>query len=161
MHLQRDERILWRYDDPGIENGASDQAYRAAEGTADFKKMYFQRSRRKKAGRNIFTRTRSAGKTDGSTLDDEEVEYSLISQKLNITLTVVRALEEQGVLEIKNHKIYRNPVKEKEQKRHFITYTEEQERAIRTFENDYKKGIRKTYLLYGVTGSGKTEVYME
>ena len=47
-------------------------------------------------------------------LDDEEVEYSLISQKLNITLTVVRALEEQGVLEIKNHKIYRNPVKEKE-----------------------------------------------
>lgn len=37
-------------------------------------------------------------------LDDEEVEYSLISQKLNITLTVVRALEEQGVLEIKNHK---------------------------------------------------------
>ncbi len=34
-------------------------------------------------------------------LDDEEVEYSLISQKLNITLTVVRALEEQGVLEIK------------------------------------------------------------
>lgn len=94
-------------------------------------------------------------------LDDEEVEYSLISQKLNITLTVVRALEEQGVLEIKNHKIYRNPVKEKEQQRHFITYTEEQERAIRTFENDYKKGIRKTYLLYGVTGSGKTEVYME
>lgn len=94
-------------------------------------------------------------------LDDEEVEYSLISQKLNITLTVVRALEEQGVLKIKNHKIYRNPVKEKEQQRHFITYTEEQERAIRTFENDYKKGIRKTYLLYGVTGSGKTEVYME
>ena len=94
-------------------------------------------------------------------LDDEEVEYSLISQKLNITLTVVRALEEQGVLEIKNHKIYRNPVKEKEQQRHFITYTEEQESAIRTFENDYKKGIRKTYLLYGVTGSGKTEVYME
>ena len=94
-------------------------------------------------------------------LDDEEVEYSLISQKLNITLTVVRALEEQGVLEIKNHKIYRNPVKEKEQQQHFITYTEEQERAIRTFENDYKKGIRKTYLLYGVTGSGKTEVYME
>ena len=52
-------------------------------------------------------------------LDDEEVEYSLISQKLNITLTVVRALEEQGVLEIKNHKIYRNPVKEKEQQQRY------------------------------------------
>ena len=31
-------------------------------------------------------------------LDDEEVEYSLISQKLNITLTVVRALEEQVIM---------------------------------------------------------------
>ena len=26
---------------------------------------------------------------------------------------------------------------------------------------DYEKGIRSTYLIKGVTGSGKTEVYME
>ena len=58
---------LWRYDDPGIENGASDQAYRAAEGTADFKKMYFQRSRRKEAGRISSQEPESAGKIDGST----------------------------------------------------------------------------------------------
>ena len=62
-----DERILWRYDDPGIENGASNQAYRAAEGTANFKKMYFQRSRRKEAGRISSQEPESAGKTDGST----------------------------------------------------------------------------------------------
>jgi len=52
---------------PGIENGASDQAYRAAEGTADFKKMYFQRSRRKEAGRISSQEPESAGKIDGST----------------------------------------------------------------------------------------------
>ena len=115
----------------------------------------------KKLEEYLYKNQKARARLMAALLDDEEVEYSLISQKLNITLTVVRALEEQGVLEIKNHKIYRNPVKEKEQQRHFITYTEEQERAIRTFENDYKKGIRKTYLLYGVTGSGKTEVYME
>ena len=40
-------------------------------------------------------------------------------------------------------------------------YTEEQQHAIDTFREDYLKGIRKTYLIYGVTGSGKTEVYME
>ena len=42
-----------------------------------------------------------------------------------------------------------------------MVYTEEQQHAIDTFREDYLKGIRKTYLIYGVTGSGKTEVYME
>ena len=42
-------------------------AYRAAEGTADFKKMYFQRSRRKEAGRISSQEPESAGKIDGST----------------------------------------------------------------------------------------------
>ena len=94
-------------------------------------------------------------------LDDQEVSYTLVSQKLGITLPVVRALEEQGVLAIKNHKIYRNPVREKEREQHFLTYTDEQEVAIQTFREDYDNGKKGTYLLYGVTGSGKTEVYME
>ena len=41
-----------------------------------------------------------------------------------------------------------------------ITYTTEQAEAIRRFSEDYDRGLRRTYLVYGVTGSGKTEVYM-
>ena len=66
-------------------------------------------------------------------LDDEEVEYCPLGEAEYHADGGESALEEQGVLEIKNHKIC-NPVKEKEQQRHFITYTKEQERAIRTFE---------------------------
>ena len=94
-------------------------------------------------------------------LDDEEIEYGWVSRKLGITLPVVRALEEQKVLKIVNQRIYRNPVKEKERTEHFLTYTEEQEKAIQIFKDNYRNGQQKTYLLYGVTGSGKTEVYME
>ncbi len=33
--------------------------------------------------------------------------------------------------------------------------------AVDAVWSDYEKGIRSTYLIKGVTGSGKTEVYME
>ncbi|MCI8639440.1 MAG: primosomal protein N' [Coprococcus sp.] len=94
-------------------------------------------------------------------LDDEEIDYSLVTKKLNITLAVVRALEEQKVLEVCAREVYRNPVRETRRDETKPVYTREQKQAIETFCRDYENGDRGTYLLYGVTGSGKTEVYME
>lgn len=37
---------------------------------------------------------------------------------------------------------------------------EYQQKAVNRFISDYAEGLRNTYLLYGITGSGKTEVYM-
>ena len=88
-------------------------------------------------------------------------DYELVTKKLNVTLPVIRALEEQGVLKIESEQVYRNPVKQAKKSQQEIIYTEEQRTAIQTFSRDYEQGLRKTYLLYGVTGSGKTEVYME
>ena len=45
-------------------------------------------------------------------LDDEILEYELVTKKLNITLPVIRALEEQGVLAIESEQVFRNPVKQ-------------------------------------------------
>lgn len=42
-----------------------------------------------------------------------------------------------------------------------LTLNEEQQEAVDAVWSDYEKGIRRTYLIKGVTGSGKTEVYME
>ena len=94
-------------------------------------------------------------------LDDPVLEYELVTKKLNITLNVIRALKEQGVIVLEEKQVYRNPVKETEQKRQEIIFTEEQQNVIGRFRQDYREGKRYTYLLYGVTGSGKTEVYME
>lgn len=94
-------------------------------------------------------------------MEREEWDYTEISKRYQISLSVVRALEEQKVLEIQTQRIYRNPVKEETVSQRPISYTEEQQQAIRRFETDYREGRRGTYLLYGVTGSGKTEVYME
>ena len=94
-------------------------------------------------------------------LDDAEVEYELVTKKLNITASVIRALEEQGVLCVETEQVYRNPVKQTVKEIYKLSYTQEQEQIIRRFKRDYEAGLRKTYLIHGVTGSGKTEVYME
>ena len=41
-----------------------------------------------------------------------------------------------------------------------LVLNDQQRRIVDTVTGDYRQGIRKTYLIHGVTGSGKTEVYM-
>ncbi len=94
-------------------------------------------------------------------LDNEVLEYEFVIHKLNVTRSVLVALETQGILKIESEQVFRNPIKNREQKWEQIQYTQEQQEAIDIFQEDCLKGVRKTYLLYGVTGSGKTEVYME
>ena len=62
---------------------------------------------------------------------------------------------------MRSQEAFRNPVRCEKQEAKKLEYTREQQEAIRTFQSDYEAGIRKTYLVYGITGSGKTEVYME
>lgn len=94
-------------------------------------------------------------------LDNEVLEYEFVIHKLNVTRTVLTALEEQEILRIESEQVWRNPIKKRDREQKKIVYTEEQQQAIELFEAYYDMDIQQTYLLYGVTGSGKTEVYME
>ncbi len=94
-------------------------------------------------------------------LDNELLEYEFVIHKLNVTRNVLVALEAQGILKIESEQVLRNPIKNREKEWTPIQYTKEQQVAIDVFREDWLKELRKTYLLYGVTGSGKTEVYME
>ena len=78
-------------------------------------------------------------------------DYELVTKKLNVTLPVIRALEEQGVLKIESEQVYRNPVKQSKKLQQEIIYTEEQQHVIQGFRQDYLCGTRRTYLLHGVT----------
>ena len=94
-------------------------------------------------------------------LDNEVLEYEFVINKLNVTRTVLTALEEQEILRIESEQVWRNPIKKRDRLQKEIVYTEEQQNAIDVFRENYLANEQKTYLLYGVTGSGKTEVYME
>ena len=94
-------------------------------------------------------------------LEQGELEWNVITQKLNVTTAVIRAMEEAGIVKVLRTTTYRNPVGHLSQKGYDKILNEEQQQAVDQIVSDYENNIRKTYLIKGVTGSGKTEVYME
>ncbi len=94
-------------------------------------------------------------------IEQPEQDYELVVKKLNVTLPVVRTLEEQGILRLESEEAFRNPVRYQITEKKPVGFNREQEEAIRRFWEDYRGGKYGTYLVYGVTGSGKTEVYIE
>lgn len=93
-------------------------------------------------------------------MEEEVVEYSLVTTKLNISLPVIRFFEENGYIRIETEEYYRNPVKVQTMDSIRNELNAAQKQVVSSILTDYEKGLRKTYLIRGVTGSGKTEVYM-
>lgn len=90
----------------------------------------------------------------------KKIDYSLARNKLNITMQTINSLVSQGVVNIETTRIYRNTVVNNISDVGRIILNTEQQVAVDGITADYLSGKRETYLLHGVTGSGKTEVYM-
>ena len=101
--------------------------------------------------------------------ENPDIPYENTLHKLNLTAAAVRPLEQAGLLAIQIVDQYRNPL---EQMRRLLTDTskaqwetpvlnEDQRKIADNICENYDSGSRKPCLIHGITGSGKTEVYME
>lgn len=89
----------------------------------------------------------------------------LVTGKLNVTTQTIRSLEQVGLVKVTEENVYRNALPNTTDNRWATggkkQLSDEQKAVVEGIMSEFRQGLRDTYLLRGVTGSGKTEVYME
>ncbi len=94
-------------------------------------------------------------------MEQNPLPYEIVTQKLSVTASVVRAMEGLGILTVEEKRTYRNPLGEMKKSGRRLVLNAEQNQAVEQIWKDFSQGQHPTYLLWGVTGSGKTAVYIE
>lgn len=95
-------------------------------------------------------------------LDNDEVYLPDLEKILEVTSSVFKTLEKNGYVEIVEKQIERNPfINKNVEKDEPKILNEEQQRAYDAISFCIENNEPTKSLIYGVTGSGKTEIYMQ
>jgi primosomal protein N' (replication factor Y) (superfamily II helicase) len=92
----------------------------------------------------------------------QEIALPDLLSELGVARSTVKALAQSGYLEWEEREIYRNPFAHREFVRTSpLPLTDEQTHAFEAIVAPIKERCFRSILLHGVTGSGKTEIYLQ
>ena len=94
-------------------------------------------------------------------LENNTISYSLALDKLHLTASVIKTMESAGAVRIQTTEVYRNPVQNTEQEQTKQPLSPPQREVADGILKGWREQDLRPVLIHGVTGSGKTQVYME
>ena len=94
-------------------------------------------------------------------VDQESIPYEWITGKLGVSAQTVSSLERAGVIRVVSREEFRNPVKFQSGEEQRKNLSQAQRAVSEAVFKDMEEGRPGVYLLHGITGSGKTEVYLD
>ena len=108
------------------------------------------------------TRFRARTRLLKELLEKKRLDSAQASKKLGAISAVIKKMQEQGIIRIEYDEILRNSMDTSDipaENQMFLT--QEQEIAVQQIREEWEKQSPRPVLIEGVTGSGKTQVYMK